>query len=66
MSSIQSQLEWTNPEYVTTVVGVLAAAGLLFYSSISNTGPTVGEILFVLLGLTIPMTIARHAVRRWN
>ena len=64
MSSPDSQPSWTSPEYVATVVGVLATGALVFYSSLAQTGPTVDEILFVVLGITVPMTLAYEIARR--
>lgn len=66
MSSPDSQISWTNPDYIATVVGVLATGVLVFYSSLTQSGPTVDEILFVVLSITIPMTIAREIARRWQ
>ena len=65
MPSVDSTAEWTNPEYVATVVGVLAIGVLVFYSSFTQAGPTVDEILFVLLSVTVPVTIAYEIARRW-
>jgi len=66
MSSPDSHISWTNPDYVATVVGVLATGILVFYSSLTQSGPTVNEIIFVVLSITIPMTIAREIARRWQ
>jgi hypothetical protein len=65
MPSSNSQVSWTSPEYVATVVGVLATGALVFYSSLAQTGLIVDEILFVVLGITIPVTIASEIARRW-
>ena len=65
MPSPDSKLSWTSPEYVATVVGVLATGVLVFYSSLAQTGLTVDEILVVGLGITVPMTIAYEIARRW-
>ena len=65
MPSPDSQASWTSPEYVATVVGVLATGALVFYSSLAQTGLTVDEILFVVLGITLPMTIVYEIARRW-
>lgn len=65
MPSPDSKLSWTSPEYVATVVGVLATGALVFYSSLAQTGLTVDEILVVGLGITVPMTIAYEVARRW-
>ena len=55
-----------NPEYVATVVGVLAIGALVFYSSFTQSGPTVDDVLFVGLGITVPVTIAYEVARRWS
>ncbi|PSP40250.1 hypothetical protein BRC63_05940 [Halobacteriales archaeon QH_10_70_21] len=65
MPSPDSKLSWTSPEYVATVVGVLATGALVFYSSLAQTGLTVDEILVVGLGIPVPMTIAYEIARRW-
>ena len=65
MPSPDSKLSWTSPEYVATIVGVLATGALVFYSSLAQTGLTVDEILVVGLGITVPMTIAYEIARRW-
>ena len=57
---------WTNPEYVATAVGVLAIGTLVFYNSLAQSGPTVDDILFVGLGITVPVTIAHEVARRWS
>jgi len=46
------------------VVGVLATGALVFYSALSESGPTVDEVLFVLLAVTLPMTVAHEIARR--
>ncbi|EMA12515.1 hypothetical protein [Haloarcula marismortui] len=66
MPSNDGQLRWTNPEYVATVVGVLATGGLVFYSALTQSGPTVDEIIFVILSISIPVTIAYEIARRWQ
>jgi hypothetical protein len=66
MSSTDSRPGWTSPEYVATVVGVLATGVLVFYSSLTGAGPTVDEILFVLLSVTVPVTLAYEIARRWR
>ncbi|AUG49070.1 hypothetical protein BVU17_15910 [Haloarcula taiwanensis] len=58
--------QWTNPEYVATVIGVLATGALVFYSSLTQSGPTVDEIIFVVLAITIPVTIAYELTRRFG
>lgn len=66
MSPNGSPLKWTNPEYVATVVGVLATGTLVFYRSVTQSGPTVDEIVFIVLAITIPATIAYELARRFG
>lgn len=66
MPSHDSHVSWTNPDYVATVVGVLATGVILFYSSLTQSGPTVDEIVFVVSSITIPMVVARYLARRWQ
>ncbi len=66
MSSSPSRQSWIHPEYVATVVGVLATAALVFYSAIAQSGPTVEEIIFVVLTITVPTTAAYELARRWQ
>ena len=57
--------EWTDPEYVGAVVGVIAVGSLVFYSSLTKAGPTVEEIVFVVLTIALPATGAYEIARRW-
>lgn len=66
MSPNGSSLKWTNPEYVATVAGVIATGTLVFYSSLTQSGPTVDEIIFAGLAITIPATIAYELARRFG
>jgi hypothetical protein len=66
MSAPDSQPGWTTPAYVATVVGVLAIGVLVFYSSLTQGGPTVDDVLFVGLGISVPVTIAYELARRWG
>ena len=59
-------LSWTDPDYIATIVGVLATAAVIFYSALTPTGPTVQEVIFVVLAITLPMTVAREIARRWG
>lgn len=63
MSSTESPA-WTDPDYVATIVGVLATGALVFYTALTPTGPTVDEIVFVVLSITLPMTVAYEIARR--
>ncbi|MFC7077170.1 hypothetical protein [Haloarcula halophila] len=64
MSPGRSPSDWTDPEYVATVVGVLATGALVCYSSLTPSGPTVDEIVFVVLAITLPATVAYGLARR--
>jgi hypothetical protein len=64
MPSPDPQMRWTSPGYVATVVGVLATGALVFYSALTQAGPTVDEVLFVVLSITVPVTIAYEVARR--
>ncbi|MFW6321794.1 MAG: hypothetical protein ACOC0Z_08065 [Halohasta sp.] len=57
---------WTDPEYVATVVGVLAIGALVFYSGLADGAPDVETIVFVGLWVTVPMTVAYEIARRWG
>ena len=63
MSTIPPTPTWTNPEYVA-VVAVLATAGLVFYSALTDSGLTVDEVVFVGLTITLPATLAYELARR--
>lgn len=65
MSSLHSGPSWTDPVYVATVVSVLATGALVFYVSLTDAGPTVGEVLFTLLWVFVPTTVAYEVARRW-
>lgn len=66
MSSTDPPTSWSDPRYVATVVGVLATGALYFYSALTRSGPTAGEITFVLLVVSLPATVAYEAARRWG
>lgn len=65
MSSTSSPTTWSDPQYVATVVGVLATGALCFYSGLTQSGPTTEENTFVLLTITLPMTVSYEITRRW-
>jgi hypothetical protein len=64
MSADRSPSDRTSPDYVATVVGVLATGALVVYSSLTPSGPTVDEIVFVVLAITLPATVAYELARR--
>lgn len=64
MSEIPSN-SWTDPDYVATVVGVLAVGALVFYAELASESLTAQTVVFVVLWVTLPMTVARVVARRW-
>jgi hypothetical protein len=56
---------WTDPDYVATVVGVLATGAVVFYSAMTASGAAVEEVVFVILAITLPMTVTYEITRRW-
>lgn len=66
MSSTEFPSSWTDPQYVATVVGVLALGVLVFYSATADSGLTVDEVVFVGLAMTLPPTLAYELARRWE
>lgn len=63
MSSTDFPSSWTDPRYVATVVDVLASGAIVFYSDMAQSGPTVEEVIFVGLAITLPTTIAYEIAR---
>lgn len=66
MSSTDFPSSWSDPEYVATVVGVLATGAVVFYSALTQSGLTVEEVIFVVLAITLPAGIAYEIARRWG
>ena len=56
---------WTDPSYVATVVGVLAVGALVCYAELVSPTLTARTVVFVVLWVTLPMTVARVVARRW-
>ena len=63
--STAATTDWTDPEYVATVVGVLAVGALVFYAELVSPTLTARTVVSVVLWITIPMTVAHVVVRRW-
>jgi hypothetical protein len=63
MTQSEFPTSWTDPQYVATVVGLLAFGALVFYSATSSS-LAVEEVTFVVLALTLPMTAAYELARR--
>ena len=57
--------DWTDPGYVATVVGVLAVGALVFYAELVGPTLTARTVVFVVLWVTLPMTVARVVAHRW-
>ncbi len=57
---------WRTPQYVSTVVGVVAVGALIFYSALVPSAPPIETILFVLLWVFLPVTAAHEIARRWS
>ncbi|MFW5977804.1 MAG: hypothetical protein ACOCP2_01035 [Halohasta sp.] len=55
---------WTDPDYLAAVVAVLAVGALVFYSALVDGSPLVETVLFVLLWVTVPVTVAYEVARR--
>jgi lysozyme family protein len=55
---------WRDPRYVGTIVGVLATGFLYVYRTLTQSGPTTGEIAFVILAIVLPASIAYELARR--
>jgi len=39
---------------------------VVFYSAITRSGPTVDAVVFVVLAITVPATVAYELARRWR
>ena len=65
MSADAPPTSWTDPNYVATVVGVLAMGVLVFYAALTDSGLTTNEVVFVVLGITLPATVAHWVAHRW-
>jgi hypothetical protein len=61
-----SRADWTSPEYVATVVGVLAVGALVCSAALTRTSPTVDDVTFVVSSITAPATLAYELARRWR
>lgn len=57
---------WTDPDYIAAVVGVLAVGVLAFYAGLVDGAPSIETVLFVLLWVTLPTTLACEIARRWG
>ncbi len=65
MSTDTFPVSWRNPDYIATVVGVLAIGAFYFHSASASSAPTADEITFVLLAVFLPLGMAYEVARRW-
>jgi hypothetical protein len=65
VSSDEFPTSWRDPQYVSTVVGVLAIGAVLFYAALIDGPPTPETVSFVLLFIFVPTGIAHEVARRW-
>ena len=61
-----SRADWTSPDYVATVAGVLAVGALVFVAALTRSSPTVDDVMVVVLSITVPVTLAYELARRWR
>ena len=66
MSASEFPSSWTDPTYVSTVVMVLVAGGLVFYAALTPGDPSHETVGFVLLWVSLPATIAYELARRFG
>lgn len=64
MSDTEFPSSWTDPQYVATIVSVLATGALYFYSGLTQSGPTIEEITFVIFVILTPTYVAYEIARR--
>lgn len=62
--ALSSRHQWSGPRYVAALVCVIATGALYFYSAITQFGPTIEEITFVILASLLPTSIAYEIARR--
>ena len=59
------QSDWSSPDSVATVVGVLAVGALVFVAALTRSSLTGNDLTFVVLSSTVPATLAYKFARRW-
>ncbi|WP_299334959.1 hypothetical protein [Haloplanus sp.] len=64
MPSETHRVNRTNPGYVATVASVLATGAVVFFAALTRSGPTVNDVIFVALSITVPATLAYELARR--
>ena len=66
MSAREFPGSWTDPEYVATVVMVLATGALFFYAALRPGSPSPEAVGYVLLWISLPTAIAYELARRFE
>jgi hypothetical protein len=56
---------WTDPWYVSTVVGILAIGAVMYYAALVEGPPSPGTVIFVILAVFWPVAIAYEVALRW-
>jgi len=59
-----SRADWASPDYVATVVGVLAVGAIAFFAALTRSSPTVDDVTFVVSSITVPVTLAYELTPR--
>lgn len=65
MSSRDVPTSWRDPQYIETVVGVLASGVVVFYAALTEGPPTPEVVFYVLLAVFVPAWLAAEVARRW-
>ena len=55
---------WSDPEYVSGIVGVIATGTLFLYSALIDSAPSVETIGFIVLWIFLPMGLAYEIAQR--
>lgn len=64
MSFDEFLTSWRDPQYVGTVVGVLACGAVVFYTALIDGPPTPEMVVSVMLAILIPAVVAHEVARR--
>lgn len=64
MSMNEEPGSWRDPDYLSTIAGVIATGTLVFYSALVDSAPSIETIIFVLLWVLIPVAVTYEAAKR--
>ncbi len=64
MSSSEFPTDWHDPEFVATVVGVLAVGAIAVYLAAADAGVSVGPFVGLLLAVLVPAAVAYELARQ--